>query len=449
MHSNGQWHTWQGLGASPGMATGKAHILRTERDFAAVAEPTILVARHATPALVPCLIRARAAVCETGGRLCHLAVVARELGKPCVTGLSGIVEGLASGVQLRVDGTRGMVEQLSPGHEVPVLPPPLMPPPENLVPVLQFGLFSAAFEHREMLFDLEMATRTAALVSLPMVFAIGSAWDFAITGNQVLVDAAALQHTERMLVRNLEQGTLKASKMRQKYRDLCTWHGWAALAQQRLVAHHLRVALCHYVTLNQITWAASIAKEQVSNRYRDFLSNHLTHIDAVRGQLLFLDSLIMPDHSYILRSYLEGQNSSDVWAQARPYQHQLPEQRNEALTTVQTLASNARLHQRAIIRELHNQLNEHDFHRAVSYIATLADLVDLTERKNTDLYHCGKALFGSTRNREAIGQLWDITALEGTDSQRSIPGHRRLVEILLARLHAWGALTPGLGGVPR
>jgi hypothetical protein len=39
--------------------------------------------------------------------------------------------------------------------------------------------------------------------------------------------------------------------------------------------------------------------------------------------------------------------------------------------------------------------------------------------------------------------------LEGTDSQRSIPGHRRLVEILLARLHAWGALTPGLGGVPR
>jgi hypothetical protein len=157
----------------------------------------------------------------------------------------------------------------------------------------------------------------------------------------------------------------------------------------------------------------------------------------------------MPDHSYMLRSYLEGQDSSNVWTQALPYQHQLPEPRHEALTTVQTLASNARLHQQAIIRELHNQLNEHDFHRAVSYVATLSDLVDLTERKNTDLYHCGQALFGSTRNREAIEQLWDITALEGADCQHSTQGHRRLVELLLVRLQAWGALTPGLSGVPR
>jgi len=237
--------------------------------------------------------------------------------------------------------------------------------------------------------------------------------------------------------------------MRQRYRELCTWHGWAALSKQRLVSQQLRVTLGHYITLNQLTWAASIAKERVSKRYGDFLGNHLTHIEALRGQLLFLDSLIMPDRSYILRSYLDGQDSGNVWSQSLPDQPKVPEKRSEALTTVQTLASKARLHHGAVIRELQNQLNEQDFQRVVSYMATLADLVDLTERKNTDLYHYGQALFGSTLNREAIEELLDINALGGTDYQRSAPGQRRVVEIILARLQAWGVLTPGLGVAPR
>jgi phosphoenolpyruvate synthase/pyruvate phosphate dikinase len=85
MGSDKLFRTWQGLGASPGIAHGRAHVIRTERDFTEVTEEDILVLRHATPAVLPCLIRARAAICETGGRLCHLAVLARELRKRAMT----------------------------------------------------------------------------------------------------------------------------------------------------------------------------------------------------------------------------------------------------------------------------------------------------------------------------------------------------------------------------
>jgi pyruvate, water dikinase len=94
---------WRGTGASAGVATGTARIIYTEKDFTYVDSQDILVARHATPDLYPSLVRAKAAICETGGRLCHLAVLAREMGKPCVTGLPNILDSITPGSRIRVD----------------------------------------------------------------------------------------------------------------------------------------------------------------------------------------------------------------------------------------------------------------------------------------------------------------------------------------------------------
>ncbi len=164
MNADTQLHVWQGLSASPGKAAGKAHVIRTEQDLEATEKHCILVARHATPALFPSLVEAQAAVCETGGVLNHLAVLARELGKPCVTNLPGIVAALETGMELRVDGTKGVVEVITPRQQAGVSVAHAENMELALIPIFQFGLFSAAFEQIQAFFDIEMVVRAAALV---------------------------------------------------------------------------------------------------------------------------------------------------------------------------------------------------------------------------------------------------------------------------------------------
>jgi phosphohistidine swiveling domain-containing protein len=432
MDSDTPVHRWQGLGASPGIITGKARIIRTEKDFAEVEEQDILVARHATPALYPSLVRARAAVCETGGRLCHLAVLARELRKPCVTGIPGILDAIESGAQLRVDGARGLVELISPSRQAPVPTPSSVQSPQAMVPILQFGLFSAAFEYTREFFDLETAIRTAALVSLPKVFTAGALWDFAITKNQLLVAAQPLRVAVDTLVELLESGVLKSSDIHHRYLDLCAWHGWSTLSDQGLAPHQLRLAVGHYVTLNQMTWLACVVKEQFTKRYSNFLFSCLAHLEEAQRNQLFLDSLIMPDHSYILRSNLKG-DINHVWSTALKQELGSEEHLGEAVTTTRVLAGNAYRQHLSALQSLKAQLSNQDFERVKFYISTLADLVDLTERKNTDLYRCGKALFGSPIHQEAIAGLFDISNADGHD-YTSETGRRRIVEIVLQKL---------------
>lgn len=50
---------------------------------------------------------------ETGGYLSHGAIVAREFGIPAVVNLPGIMEAVADGDPLEVDGRRGTVRRVS------------------------------------------------------------------------------------------------------------------------------------------------------------------------------------------------------------------------------------------------------------------------------------------------------------------------------------------------
>jgi pyruvate,water dikinase len=52
-------------------------------------------------------------VTETGGYLSHGAIVAREFGIPAVVNLPGIMEAVADGDPLEVDGRRGTVRRVS------------------------------------------------------------------------------------------------------------------------------------------------------------------------------------------------------------------------------------------------------------------------------------------------------------------------------------------------
>lgn len=403
---------WQGIGVSSGSVEGQAHVIRGALDFSGVGEGDVLVARHATPALLPGLVRARGAVCETGGMLNHLAILARELGKPCVTGVPGLVEAIPPGTLLRVDGTRGVVEILASEVAVRDVAPRPTIAQGQMIPVLQFGHFSTAFERGASLFSIEVAVRTAALVSLPTAFG-GEPWPFTITDGQVLVAEAPLRDTVALLVDALEREAPGAAELQRQYDDRLAWHGWGALLHATPVSEFLSVAVQCYVDLNRLTWAASFTKEPLARRYRAFLDERLARSDADLRTRLYLDSLIAPGESYLLRSGLAAEEGPNTWGEILAGTLD-PAGEPATAPAARELVRRASRHRVAAFAQLRDLLDDGDLERARTYVAALIDLLGLTERKNTDLHRRGLVLFHDAAHRAAIAEVCGLRETEGS-----------------------------------
>jgi pyruvate,water dikinase len=98
-----------GLGASPGVASGAVRVLASTADEAQMREGEILVTRMTSPDWVPIMRRAAAIVTDSGGMTSHAAIVARELGVPCIVGTHDATRVLRTGETVTVDGASGTV----------------------------------------------------------------------------------------------------------------------------------------------------------------------------------------------------------------------------------------------------------------------------------------------------------------------------------------------------
>ena len=98
-----------GLGASPGLASGKVIIYDESMSLDVVKEGDVLVTTMTMPDMVPAMSRAVAIVTDEGGMTCHAAIISRELGTPCVVGTGNACEILKNGMLITVDGTTGTV----------------------------------------------------------------------------------------------------------------------------------------------------------------------------------------------------------------------------------------------------------------------------------------------------------------------------------------------------
>ncbi|GAB3490151.1 phosphoenolpyruvate synthase [Amycolatopsis cihanbeyliensis] len=98
-----------GLSAAPGVATGPVRVLRTPADEDRLRPGEILVAEMTNPDWMPAIRRAGALVTDQGGMTCHAAIVARELGVPCVVGTRSATRDLHEGQVVTVDGAAGTV----------------------------------------------------------------------------------------------------------------------------------------------------------------------------------------------------------------------------------------------------------------------------------------------------------------------------------------------------
>ena len=98
-----------GLGASPGVASGPVRIVGKLDQLDKVGEGDIIVTEMTTPDMVPAMKRASGIITDEGGMTSHAAIVARELGAPAVVGAGTATKQLEDGQTVTIDGDKGSV----------------------------------------------------------------------------------------------------------------------------------------------------------------------------------------------------------------------------------------------------------------------------------------------------------------------------------------------------
>lgn len=99
-----------GIAASRGRASGPARLVLGPDDFSRVKPGDVLVATTTTPAWTPLFPSLAGIITESGGVLCHGAIVAREYGIPAVVGMANATSLIPDGSTVTVDGDTGRVE---------------------------------------------------------------------------------------------------------------------------------------------------------------------------------------------------------------------------------------------------------------------------------------------------------------------------------------------------
>jgi pyruvate,water dikinase len=102
----------EGLGVSPGVVEGIARVIIDPATSDPLEPGEILVCGATDPSWVGHFLVAAALVIDVGGPMSHGAIVARELGVPCVINTIVGTSRLRTGDTVRIDGTSGTVELL-------------------------------------------------------------------------------------------------------------------------------------------------------------------------------------------------------------------------------------------------------------------------------------------------------------------------------------------------
>jgi pyruvate,water dikinase len=107
-----------GQPAAPGLATGMARTIRSADDLGRFRAGEVLVCDAIQPAMTHLVPLAAAVVERRGGMLIHGAIIARELGIPCVNGIADVTNAIPSGEIVSVDGELGLVTVGPPSFDI-------------------------------------------------------------------------------------------------------------------------------------------------------------------------------------------------------------------------------------------------------------------------------------------------------------------------------------------
>jgi pyruvate,water dikinase len=101
-----------GLIAYRGFARGKVRVITAEIQSVTISENEILVCTMTSSHLNEMCAKASAFVTDEGGVICHAAVVARQMKKPCIIGTKNATKVFKDGDTVEVDAMNGVVRKI-------------------------------------------------------------------------------------------------------------------------------------------------------------------------------------------------------------------------------------------------------------------------------------------------------------------------------------------------
>ncbi|MBU0898587.1 MAG: hypothetical protein KKB03_02230 [Nanoarchaeota archaeon] len=99
----------KGSPVNSGKISGEAFLVTENSHISTAPKGSIIIVKHADPELTEHLSGFKAIVTDDGGRLSHLALVAREMGIPSIIGTGNATKLIKTGDQITVDADNGIV----------------------------------------------------------------------------------------------------------------------------------------------------------------------------------------------------------------------------------------------------------------------------------------------------------------------------------------------------
>lgn len=105
----------KGIGCCPGRVRGKVRVVADPNEISSL-NGDILVTSSTDPGWVTLFPSASAIIVERGSLLSHSAIVSREMGKPCIVSVTGLLKTLKTGDEIEMDGSTGEIRILEKLH---------------------------------------------------------------------------------------------------------------------------------------------------------------------------------------------------------------------------------------------------------------------------------------------------------------------------------------------
>ena len=102
----------KGIGCCPGIVRAKAMVVLDPSEVTSL-NGCILITSSTDPGWVTLFPSASAIIVERGSLLSHSAIVSREMGKPCIVSVTGLLKRIKSGDEIEMDGSTGQIKMIT------------------------------------------------------------------------------------------------------------------------------------------------------------------------------------------------------------------------------------------------------------------------------------------------------------------------------------------------
>lgn len=93
-----------------GIVEGTIKFVKSIEDVQKIKSGDIVVTNDNSPLYSIAFLRAEGILSSVGGQLCHLAIIAREMNKPCLMGITDLFKIVKDGERIKLDASKCEIE---------------------------------------------------------------------------------------------------------------------------------------------------------------------------------------------------------------------------------------------------------------------------------------------------------------------------------------------------